>query len=53
MEQYTIDLIKAAFKRCWGLQDLITNKTYLVELAAQTCLNLNYLQKHYEQIKQL
>lgn len=58
MEQYIKDLIKAAFKRCWGLQDGIKQggkllDLYIESLATQSGIRIEYINEHLEEIKGL
>ena len=65
MEDWQIDLIKKAFKRCYGLQDLIVNptgkgtKTHTLEdiaietLAHHTCMNPKFIKENIEEIKKI
>lgn len=55
MESYHIILITSAFKRCYGLKQLVQDNKYyaITALAEQSGLRLNFIQAHLETIKQL
>lgn len=58
MEQYIKDIIKAAFDRCWGLQDGLIKggdllDLYIQSLREQTCISIKYINEHLEEIKGL
>ena len=59
MEKYTIDIIKDAFNRCYGLRDMLSNESMKIKkpaidlLSAQTGISVKYLTANLEQIKRL
>ena len=59
MEKYLIDIIKEAFNRCYGLQDMLSNESIRIKksaidlLSAQTGISVKYLIKNLEEIKSL
>ena len=59
MEKYTIDIIKDAFNRCYGLQDMLSNESMKIKkpaidlLSAQTGISVKYLIANLEEIKRL
>lgn len=58
MEQYIKDQIKAAFSRCWGLQDGLIKggellDLYIEALGYQSGMRIVYINKHLEEIKGL
>lgn len=58
MEQYIKDIIKAAFDRCWGLQDGLIKggellDLYTYSLANQSGIRIDYINEHLEEIKGL
>ena len=59
MEKYLIDIIKEAFNRCYGLQDMLSNESMKIKkpaidlLSAQTGISVKYLTTNLEQIKRL
>lgn len=52
MEQWQIDIIKDAYKRCYGLQQAVNqhNRDALLELAHQTGLRPGWLFEHRQEI---
>ena len=59
MEKYLIDIIKDAFNRCYGLQDMLSNESMKIKkpaidlLSAQTGISVKYLTANLEEIKRL
>jgi len=57
MENWQIEVIKATFKRCYGLRDLIHNialgNEAIKTLSYQTGFRVDFLTKHIEQIKEI
>lgn len=59
MEKYTIDIIKEAFNRCYGLQDMLSNESMKIKkpaidlLSVQTGISVKYLTANLEEIKRL
>ena len=59
MEKYIIDIIKDAFNRCYGLQDMLSNESMKIKkpaidlLSAQTGISVKYLTANIEEIKRL
>lgn len=59
MEKYTIDIIKDAFNRCYGLQDMLSNESIKIKkpaidlLSTQTGISVKYLTTNLEEIKRL
>ena len=59
MEKYLIDIIKEAFNRCYGLQDMLSNESIRIKksaidlLSAQTGISVKYLITNLEEIKSL
>lgn len=59
MEKYIKDIIKDAFNRCYGLQDMLSNESMKIKkpaidlLSAQTGISIKYLTANLEEIKRL
>ena len=59
MEKYIKDIIKDAFNRCYGLQDMLSNESMKIKkpaidlLSAQTGISVKYLTANLEEIKRL
>ena len=59
MEKYLIDIIKEAFNRCYGLQDMLSNESIRIKksaidlLSTQTGISVKYLITNLEEIKSL
>ena len=59
MEKYIKDIIKDAFNRCYGLQDMLSNESIRIKkpaidlLSAQTGISIKYLTANLEEIKRI
>ena len=59
MEKYLIDIIKEAFNRCYGLQDMLSNESIKIKksaidlLSSQTGISIKYLIANLDEIKRL
>lgn len=59
MEKYLIEIIKDAFNRCYGLQDMLSNESMKIKkpaidlLSAQTGISVKCLTTNLEEIKKI